>query len=163
MLFKVRMLTQKSSSPHQPATPGLQLRNGIGDDHDPAAQILDAAQHQYGQRDSNSPSTPRIVNGSAHFHNADNGLVALSHYPSPLNSNGHFNSSESQFHSQQSAAPTATMSPAVTAKTNVPVFKPGETRIDRVEKELRDHKNMLAQILGAVQEIRGSPGSESRV
>jgi hypothetical protein len=124
---------------------------------------VDAAQHQYAQHDSTSPSTARIVEGSAHYHNADNGSVTLPHYPSPLNSNGQLNSSESQFHTQQSAAPIAAMSLAVTAKTNIPVFKPGETRIDRVEKELRDHKNMLAQILGAVQEIRGSPSTESRV
>lgn len=54
------------------------------------------------------------------------------------------------------------MSPIVTTNNNVPVTKLGDARIERVEKELRDQKNMLAQILGAVQEFRGSPGSESR-
>ena len=33
------------------------------------------------------------------------------------------------------------------------------SRIERMEKEQRDQKNMLAQILGAVQNMHSSPGS----
>lgn len=162
MLPKVRTLTKLSSSPHQPATADSQLQNAFGHELDPAAQLRDAVQHQYRRHDSSSLATARIVKSSAYYNNAGDGPATLPPYSPTLNPNDRLDSSPSRFRSQQSAAPTATMSPIVTANSNIPVTKLGEARIEQVEKELRDQKNMLAQILGAVQEFRGSPGSESR-
>ena len=67
----------------------------------------------------------------------------------------------------QTAAPTATMSSAPGPVSNgqqsaEPKAQVLMTRIERMEKEQADQKNMLSQILGAVQAFRGSPGSETR-
>ncbi len=169
-------LTPKSCRRNQPAAESPQLPNGFGDDHDAATQLRGAAQHDYGRYDLTpntmppSAHTTRIADSSAYYQNADDASAALSSYSPPPNLNGQSNSSPSCFRFQPSAAPIATMSSAaVTTDSSIPSAKLGEpntqvlmSEIERMKKEQKDQKNMLAQILGAVQGFRGSPGSESR-
>ena len=86
-------------------------------------------------------------------------------YPPPSYPTPQPNASPSRLRSQRPPVPTATMSTsqaAVDMNAGTPKAPSGQvlmSRIERMEKEQRDQKNMLAQILGAVQSMHSSPGS----
>lgn len=160
----------------QPASTSQTSQNGFGDPQDPATQLHAAAQRGYGRFDPATSDLQRapLTNGNDHrpsyYQNHDGSSVALSPYPLPPNSDRQFDISPLQSRAPPNAAPTATMSATpTTADANALISNPEEpktqvlmSRIEQMEKEQRDQKNMLTQILGAVQTFRGSPSSEAR-
>ena len=180
--------TQASSSPSAQATPSDQLyQNAFNNLQKPALKLRWIPQKADSQSDLVPPNqrhNPSTADGSSHL-NRDQTVsrAPIPHPPSltqpvPNQSNA---SSTSPFpsHIHQSAAPTASMSSNMApASGSSPLnggapaaasTKAGEakaqvlmSRIERMEKEQRDQKDMLAQILGAVQGIRRSPGEEAR-
>ncbi|KAL9626749.1 MAG: hypothetical protein Q9164_007803 [Protoblastenia rupestris] len=98
-------------------------------------------------------------------------LIVNGNYSSHPSQYSQSNGSPSQVRSHRSSHPPATAPMSATpshpentmngAGPTPPKPPSGQvlmSRIERMEKEQRDQKNMLAQILGAVQGINGSPG-----
>ena len=141
-------------------------------------QLLDefsrSPQLQYGRYDStpnalqHHPSTNGTENHSGFYQNRNDNSPQ---YPVPPYANHQQNTTPSRLRSQRPPAPTATMSANQNAVENnassnaalggskAPSGQVLMSRIERMEKEQRDQKNMLAQILGAVQGIHSGPGS----
>ena len=162
--------------------PQLQTPNTAHTLHQPVStagqQLLDEfsrnPQLQYGRYDS-APKTLQhhaSTNGTGdHSGFYQNHNEAVSQYPAPQYPNPQQNTTPSRLRSQRPPAPTATMSANQTVIDNnassstapggakAPSGQVLMSRIERMEKEQRDQKNMLAQILGAVQGIHSSPGS----
>lgn len=148
-----------SHSSHRPLSDaGQQLLNDFNQNHPQPVHN----QPRYGAYDS-APNTfprPPPINGPAdHFgsfqdlHDASN---TLQQYPNHQN-----NTTPSRLRSQRQNAPTASMSatPNVSASGTVggPKAQTGQmiARIDGIEKEVRDQRSMLEQILGAVKGSKG--------
>ena len=155
---------------------GQRLLDGI---HDQAqASFLQNSQSQFGGYGSSPTSvqqqhhhipTSGDVNeiNSNLYPTTDDSSSALPPYSNPqINT-----TSPSSLRAQRQSAPTATMSgagPPSSDTTSISAAAQGVakaqsglvimSRIERMEKEQRDQKNMLAQILGAVQGIHGNPG-----
>lgn len=164
---------QTPTNPHtsqRPMTaPGQQLLNSIQDTRDQQA-FLQNQQPQYGGYDS-APNTYQRnapLNGlgdhNGFYPSADDDTHNPPSYP-----NHQANTSPSRLRSQRQAAPMATMGAVPTQPdTNGPTTAQSGpkapsgqllmSRIERMEQEQRDQKNMLAQILGAVQGMSGNPG-----
>ena len=162
--------------------PQLQTPNTAHTLHQPVStagqQLLDEfsrnPQLQYSQYES-APKTLQhhaSTNGTGdHSGFYQNHSEDVSQYPAPQYPNPQQNITPSRLRSQRPPAPTATMSANQTAIDNnassstapggakAPSGQVLMSRIERMEKEQRDQKNMLAQILGAVQGIHSSPGS----
>ena len=147
--------TSQASHQHRPE-PGQQLLNESNQDHSQPGHPP-----RYGGHDPTSNAYPRHPN--AHhpaeefpsFQNADNDSDTLAPYP-----DDQANTTLSRLRSQRQNAPTASMS-AAAGTTNAPTGSaPGGpkvqsgqvvmSRIERIEKEQRDQKSILEQILGAV-------------
>ena len=156
-------------------------RNGLGNGYvhppDPATQLHNATPQDYGRFDPaannlqfvHSPNGPG--NHSAYNSHSNKQFTPLSPYSSTLN---HAQQSDLTSVSRRShpRATPATMippaaAPAVSGQSVSKAHTPKEqvlmSRIEQMEKEQRDQKNMLKKILGAVQSFGGSPGSETRV
>ncbi|KAK4694949.1 hypothetical protein P7C71_g2710, partial [Lecanoromycetidae sp. Uapishka_2] len=165
---------QNPDASHTPHQANQRLFDGFATDRSQTAH-LPPPEARYGLYDS-APHTlqhPTTVNGSADgsaYHQDNN----PPHYPAPQYPNPPPNTTPSRLRSQRTAAPTATMSAPTTATENglqnvpqtgakAPSGQVLMSRIDRMEKEQRDQKNILAQILGAVQGMHSSPGSGSEI
>lgn len=152
-----------------------QLFDGFGSDRLHAAQAP-PPESRYGLYDS-APNTMHhrtTINGTSDgsaYRQAE-----TPQYPAPQYPSHQTNTTPSRLRSQRTTAPVATMSAPLApapAENNAPSVPQGGakapsgqvlmSRIDRMEKEQRDQKNILAQILGAVQGIHGSPGSGSEL
>ena len=150
----------------QPVTEaGQQLLNDFNQNH---SKSQADTQHQYERYDSAPNSYPRhpTANGLpdyfASFQTAEDDSNTLTPYP-----NHQTNPNPSRLRSQRQNAPTASMS-AATGTTNASASgalggskaQSGVvlSRIERIEQEQRDQKNMLEQILGAVRGTQGSAG-----
>ncbi len=155
-----------SHASHPPVSEaGRQLLNDFNQNHSQPPH-LGNAQPQYRAYESapNTYSRHPITNGSAEhfasFPNASDDSGTLAPYPTH-----HANTTPSRLRSQRQTAPTASMSaPAGTSDTSAsatlggPKAQSGQvimSRIERMEKEQRDQKSMLEQILGAVRESKG--------
>lgn len=183
---KTAPASQQSSAVHSTLDPQLQTPNtshtshqanqqlfdGFGNDRPQAAQ-LPPPETRYGLYDSASntlqhrTSANGTSDGSA-YHQDNNKTP----YPAPQYPTPQANTTPSRLRSQRAAAPTATMSAAPATTDSIAQEGPqggakapsGQilmSRIERMEKEQRDQKTMLAQILGAVQTMHGSPSSSS--
>lgn len=144
---------------------GQQLLNDFNQNH---SKPQGNTKHRYGGYDSAPNSYPRqaTANGPADdfvsFQSADDDSHVLPQYP-----NHQTNTTPSRLRSQRQTAPTATMSTATgTSDASAggaaagPKAQSGVvmSRIERIEQEQRDQKNMLVQILGAVRGTQGSSG-----
>ena len=159
-----------------PVSAGHEQQNESANLPDPAEQLRGAAQQAYDRVNAKSNVLQRVpeVNGIGaqlgYFRTYPNSSATLPPYPPPPETERHPFAPIPRLPLQQAAAPIATMSSAPGSENpSALTHPPGEpkaqvlmTRIERMEKEQADQKNMLAQILGAVQEFRGSPGSEAR-
>ena len=160
---------------HQPVSQaGQQLLNDFNHNHSQPAH-LGSNHPRYGGYNSAPNTYPRhpTANGPANhfppFQNTDDqDSQTLPSYPNPQ-----ANTTLSRLRSQRQNAPTASMSvppagisdtPASGAMVGGPKTQSGQvimSRIERMEKEQRDQKTMLEQILGAVRERKG--GSDDRL
>ena len=151
---------------------GQQLLDGFTELNQ--APHLRNAQSQFGGYESAPSNMQRhapidgVGDTSGLYQNAEDhsgGFAAYSNHQI----NHQTNTSPSRLRSQRQAAPTAPMSTAlstsdiaslgaVSGGQKVPSGQVLMSRIERMEKEQRDQKQMLAQILGAVQGMHGSPG-----
>ena len=138
---------------------GQQLLNDFNQNH---SQPLGNTQPRYGGYDSAPSTYPRHSNANgpvdhfASFQNVDDDSNTLTSYP---------NATPTRLRSQRQNAPTASMSTAIGPSDVFAGGAIGEpptenrqvilSRIERVEKEQRDQKNMLEQILGAVRQSKG--------
>lgn len=151
-----------SSASQQPVSEaGQQLLNDFNQNHPQPAHL------RYGEYDSAPNTYPRqpTANGPAEhfpsFQNADDDSNTLSPF-----SNHQANTTPSRLRSQRQNAPTASMSAAAgtpDASTGGALGDPKRqsgdliiSRIERMEKEQRDQKGMLEQILGAVRVTQGN-------
>lgn len=158
-----------SHTSHQPVSQaGRQSLNDFNQNHSQPAHMGSNNHPRYGGYNSAPNPYPRrpAASGPADhflpFHNADNDSHTLPPYP-----NHQANTTPSRLRSQRQNAPTASMSapPAGTSDTPAsggmlggPKAQSGQvimSRIERMEKEQRDQKTMLEQILGAVRERKG--------
>ena len=160
----------------QPPLTGQGGQNGIGSPQDAALQLHDAVQEHYGRFDSTSsnvqsdPLTNDTGDRPEFYPTNDGNATSLSPYAHNPNLDRHIETYPSRLPPQTQAAPTAPMaSPSKRtdiSSSNLSSEGPREqvlmSRIEQMEKEQRDQKNMLEQILGAVQGYRGSPGTEAR-
>ena len=145
---------------HQPVSDaGQQLLNDFNHNHPQPAHT----QPRYGAYDSTPNTYPRQSTAADHFgsfqdlHDASNTLPP---YPNHQN-----NTTPSRLRSHRQNAPTASMSAvaAITSDASAssalggPKAQAGQmiARIDGIEKEVRDQRSMLEQILGAVKGSKG--------
>lgn len=150
-----------------------QLYDDYGHDRSQGPHLPPPSEARYGLYDS-APNTMQrhTINGTndGSAYRQDD----TPQYPAPQYPSHQPNTTPSRLRSQRTAAPTATMSVAPPFTENVNQTTPqagakapsGQvlmSRIDRMEKEQRDQKNILAQILGAVQGMHHSPGSGSEM
>lgn len=169
-----------SHTSSQPAPAGQTLQNGLIDPHGPAAQLRVASQqadtriHSATNNPQGTPSTNITSLPSSHRQDSSENPAPHPYNPPSHSPDRQTPMSPSREHPQTQPpnAPTAPMSStrtpaALDTSATSNYTKPGEvkaqvlmSRIERMEKEQRDQKNMLTQILGAVQGIRGSPGEE---
>ena len=160
-----------SHTSHQPVSEaGRQLLNDFNQDNSQPGH-LDNNQPRYGYNSapntySRLPTTNGPADHFASFQNADDDSNTLPPYP-----NHQTTTTPSRLRSQRQTAPTAPMSaPAGVSDISSngvqggPKAQSGQvimSRIERMEKEQRDQKTMLEQILGAVRERKG--GSDDRL
>ena len=174
------LLQAPSASPslNRPASIGLPSRNDFATPSlSAAAQLRDSGQQQhnglYAPPTSlqDSPLSNGISERSGYQHtNINNSATTSSQLPLP-DLTPQFDTPTSHQRPQSPTAPPADMSSVTSPADNHPSIsgseKPKEqvlmSRIEQMEKEQRDQKDMLAKILGAVQGIRSSPGPEIRV
>jgi len=180
--------SQQQPEAHSTLDPQLQTQNPSHTAHQANQQLFDDFESDRPRAVHLPPPEPRYglyesapntlqrhtsVNGnddgSGYHQNPD---TDAPHYPAPQYPNHQANTTPPRLRSQRTAAPTATMSAAPATKevttqnglqggAKAPSGQVLMSRIERMEKEQRDQKNMLAQILGAVQgtRIHSSPGS----
>ena len=160
---------QTSTTSHTSRQPvpdaGQQLLNDFNQNH---SKPQGNTQPRYGGYDSAPNSYPRQATASGpaddfvSFQSADDDSHVLPQYP-----NHQTNTIPSRLRSQRQTAPTATMSTATgTSDASADGAAAGPkaqsgvvmSRIERIEQEQRDQKNMLVQILGAVRGTQGSSG-----
>lgn len=153
------------TSHHPVSEAGQQLLNGFNQNHSQPGP-LGNTQPRYGYDSAHStyPHQPN-TNGSADhfssFQNPEDDPNALPPYP-----NHQANTSPSRLRSQRQNAPMAPMSAAAgtsDASANdtlgAPKSQSGQiimSKIEQMEKEQREQKNMLEQILGAMKAGKGS-------
>lgn len=146
---------------------GQQLLNDFNQNHSQPAH-LDNNQPGYGGYDSGRNTYPRQSNTNGptdHFPSfqiPEDNSNTLPPYP-----NHQANPTPSRLRSQRQNAPTASMSAAAGTSDapaggtlGGPKAQSGQvimSRIERMEKEQRDQKSMLEQILGHVRESKGIP------
>ena len=163
------MLNRATPAPHVPG-------NNYGHPHDPATQLQSAPQQDYRQFGPAANNLQQVsgVNGfgnrPGYYSNSNNSSATLSPYV-PTASSTH--QPEASSASPRSNPPAARGKPVSRASAQADSGQPAPnltspkeqvlmSRIEQMEKEQRDQKNMLSQILGAVQNFSGSPGSETR-
>ena len=170
-------LDPQLQTPHIFTSTPQTIRNASDPSADAYSQLHDAAHHEgsFERRpDSVQLSTPAdVASNRANSISTTFNVPATPLSEAPTTNEGQQSDTTAmRLRSQGAAAPIATMSAeSDPSQTNGPDsdIQPPEpkaqvlmSRIERMEKEQRDQKNMLAQILGAVQGFQGSPGPEAR-
>ena len=110
-------------------------------------------QSSFGQSDSARSNTNGWINPPLYNGGAFNTSPSRNRSQPPLHSPSTANMSSTNSH------PGPNVNSAATTPQKVPSGQVLMSRMERMEKEQRDQKNILAQILGAVKGFSASPGS----